>query len=165
MSAYHEKNLKIFVKSRKKYQKTIDKRKVKCYRVNTINADRRRRFMNKTKLLERVAKNEELTIKEVREYQKYVKPEKQVYGKYGSLARIHIEENKPEMLIALAGQLPEYLHGIDRQAADLYDTMYAKLSNSERFRKTGDFVKDLQIETEIKGIIETEILNELIYAI
>ena len=121
--------------------------------------------MNKTKLLERVAKNEELTIKEVREYQKYVKPEKQVYGKYGSLARIHIEEHKPEMLIVLAGQLPEYLHGIDRQAADLYDTMYAKLSKSERFKKTGDFIKDLQIETEIKGIIETEILNELVYAI
>ena len=158
-------NIKFFEKSRKKYQKTIDKRKVKCYRVNTINADRRRRFMNKTKLLERVAKNEELTIKEVREYQKYVKPEKQVYGKYGSLARIHIEEHKPEMLIVLAGQLPEYLHGIDRQAADLYDTMYAKLSKSERFKKTGDFIKDLQIETEIKGIIETEILNELVYAI
>ena len=103
--------------------------------------------MNKTRLLERVANNEELTVKEVREYQKYVKPEKQVYGKYGSLARIHIEENKPEMLIALAGQLPEYLHGIDRQAADLYDTMYAKLSKAERFKKTGDFVKDLQIET------------------
>ena len=159
------KKIKIFEKSRKKCQKTIDKRKVKCYRVNTINADGRRRFMNKTKLLERVAKNEELTIKEVREYQKYVKPEKQVYGKYGSLARIHIEEHKPEMLIVLAGQLPEYLHGIDRQAADLYDTMYAKLSKSERFKKTGDFIKDLQIETEIKGIIETEILNELVYAI
>ena len=109
--------------------------------------------MNKTKLLERVAKNEELTVKEVREYQKIVKPEKQVYGKYGSLARIHIEENKPEMLMVLAGQLPEYLHGIDRQAADLYDTMYAKLSKSERFKKTGDFIKDLQIETEIKGIM------------
>ena len=121
--------------------------------------------MNKTKLLERVAKNEELTVKEVREYQKYVKPENQVYGKYGSLARIHIEENKPEMLIVLAGQLPEYLHGIDKQAADLYDTMYAKLSKAERFKKTGNFIKDLQIETEIKGIIETEILNELVYAI
>ena len=165
MSAYHEKNLKIFVKSRKKYQKTIDKRKVKCYRVNTKITEQEESFMNKTRLLERVANNEELTVKEVREYQKYVKPEKQVYGKYGSLARIHIEENKPEMLIALAGQLPEYLHGIDRQAADLYDTMYAKLSKAERFKKTGDFVKDLQIETEIKGIIETEILNELIYTI
>ncbi|MBR2376146.1 MAG: hypothetical protein IKA85_00005, partial [Clostridia bacterium] len=63
------------------------------------------------------------------------------------------------------GQLPEYLHGIDKQAADLYDTMYAKLSNAERFRKTGDFIKDLQSETEIKGIIETEILNELVYSI
>ena len=121
--------------------------------------------MNKTRLLERVANNEELTIKEVREYQKYVKPEKQVYGKYGSLAKMHIEEYKPEMLMVLAGQLPEYLHGIDRQAADLYDTMYDKLSKSERFKKTGDFIKDLQIETEIKGIIETEILNELVYAI
>ncbi|MDY6023909.1 MAG: hypothetical protein SPJ19_03810, partial [Candidatus Borkfalkiaceae bacterium] len=90
---------------KKKCRKTIDKHKTKCYRVNTINIDRRRSFINKTKLLERVAKNEELTVKEVREYQKIVKPEKQVYGKYGSLARIHIEENKPEMLMVLAGQL------------------------------------------------------------
>ena len=57
------------------------------------------------------------------------------------------------MLMVLAGQLPEYLHGIDRQAADLYDTMYAKLSKSKRFKKTGNFIKDLQIETEIKGIM------------
>ena len=57
------------------------------------------------------------------------------------------------------------LYDIDKQAADLYDTMYAKLSNAERFRKTGDFIKDLQSETEIKGIIETEILNELVYSI
>ena len=93
MGAYHEKNLKFFVKSRKKYQKTIDKRKVKCYRVNTKITKQEESFMNKTRLLERVANNEELTIKEVREYQKYVKPEKQVYGKYGSLAKIHIEEH------------------------------------------------------------------------
>ena len=43
--------------------------------------------------------------------------------------------------------------------------LLAKLSNAERFRKTGDFIKDLQSETEIKGIIETEILNELVYSI
>ena len=66
MSAYYEKNLKIFVKSRKKYQKNIDKRKVKCYRVNTKIAKQEEKFMNKTRLLERVANNEELTIKEVR---------------------------------------------------------------------------------------------------
>ena len=59
--------------------------------------------------------------------------------------------------------MPEYLHGIDRQAQRLYDTMYAKLSASEQFKKTGDFIKDLQIETEIQHRIDEEILNELIY--
>lgn len=59
--------------------------------------------------------------------------------------------------------LPEYLHGIDRQARRMYDTMYAKLSASEQFQKTGDFIKDLQIETEIQRRIDEEILNELVY--
>ena len=51
--------MKKIEKKQKKCRKTIEKHKTKCYRVNTINIDRRRSFMNKTKLLERVAKNEE----------------------------------------------------------------------------------------------------------
>ena len=42
-------------------------------------------------------------------------------------------------------------------------TMYNKLSKSERFKKTGDFMKDLQIETEKQKLIEEEILTELVY--
>ena len=41
--------------------------------------------------------------------------------------------------------------------------MYNKLSNSGRFKKTGEYMKDLQIETEKQRLIEEEILNELVY--
>ena len=35
--------------------------------------------------------------------------------------------------------------------------MYEKLSNSEQFKKTGDFMHDLHVESEIKRRIEEEI--------
>ena len=63
----------------------------------------------------------------------------------------------------MAGYLPEYLHNVDKQADILYMTMYNKLSKAERFKKTGEFMKDLQIETEKQRLIEEEILNELVY--
>ena len=50
--------------------------------------------------------------------------------------------------------LPEYLHGVDRQADELYDTMYEKLSKQERCRKTGDFMENLKRETEMQQLIE-----------
>ena len=84
----------------------------------------------------------------------------QVYGKWGTLKKQYLEENGIDWTIE---NLPEYLHGIDRQAERLYETIYAKLSASEQYKKTGEFLKDLQIETEIKHRIEEEILNELIY--
>ncbi len=59
--------------------------------------------------------------------------------------------------------LPEYLHGIDRQADELYETMYAKLSKDERYRRTGDFMEDYRRQTEIQRLIEEEILSELVY--
>lgn len=59
--------------------------------------------------------------------------------------------------------LPEYLHGVDRQADELYDTMYEKLSKQERFRKTGDFMENLKRETEMQQLIEEEILSEIVY--
>ena len=58
---------------------------------------------------------------------------------------------------------PEYLHGVDRQADELYDTMYEKLSKQERFRKTGDFMENLKRETEMQQLIEEEILSEIVY--
>ena len=59
--------------------------------------------------------------------------------------------------------LPEYLHGVDRQADELYDTMYEKLSKQERFRKTGDFMENLKRETEMQQLIEEQILSEIVY--
>lgn len=119
--------------------------------------------MNKADILAKAEGNEGMTVEEIKEYRKYVKPKTQVYGKYGTLAKIYMEEHNSAKLWALAGDLPEYLHGIDKQADELYESMYAKLSASERFQKTGEFMKDLNIETEKKRLIEEEILNELVY--
>lgn len=41
--------------------------------------------------------------------------------------------------------------------------MYEKLSKDERFKRTGDYIKDVQLENEKKRLIEEEILNEIIY--
>ena len=98
--------------------------------------------MNKRELLKKVKANEGLTVEEIIEYLK-----EHNVGKYWSLA----------------GSLPEYLHNVDKQADRLYMTMYNKLSKSERFKKTGDFMKDLQMETEKQKLIEEEILTELVY--
>ena len=104
-----------------------------------------------------------LTVEEVIEYQKTVKPTKHVYGKYGTLAQKYLPEHNVGKYWALAGDLPEYLHNVDKQADRLYTVMYNKLSVSERFKKTGDFIKDLQIETEKQRLIEEEILTSLVY--
>ena len=53
--------------------------------------------------------------------------------------------------------------GIDRQADELYETMYAKLSNDERYKRTGSFMEDYRRQTEIQRLIEEEILFELVY--
>ena len=42
--------------------------------------------------------------------------EKELYGKYGTLAKKYLEEHEPARYWALGKDLPEYLHGIDRQA-------------------------------------------------
>ena len=59
--------------------------------------------------------------------------------------------------------LPTYLHGIDKQADEMYQTIYAKLSNAEQYKRTGDFVEDYRRQTEIQRLIEEEILNELVF--
>lgn len=114
----------------------------------------------KNDVLRKANSGEGLTVEEIIEYQKLVKPQKQVYGKYGTLKKKYLEEKGTDWLIE---NLPEYLHGIDRQADELYNIIYNKLSNSENYKKTGDFMKDLQIESEKKRLIDEEILNELIY--
>ena len=104
-----------------------------------------------------------LTVEEVIEYQKTHPPVKHVYGKYGTLAKKYLEEHNPAKYWTIEN-LPEYLHGVDRAADRMYEAMYAKLSASEKYKKNGDFLHDLQVETEIRGRIETEILNEIVYA-
>ena len=42
--------------------------------------------MNKRELLKKVNSNEGLTVEEIIEYNKIVKPKTHVYGKYGNLA-------------------------------------------------------------------------------
>ena len=72
------------------------------------------------------------------------------------LKEIKITENfKPSTLYGL--------HGIDRQADELYESMYARLSKDERYKRTGDFMEDYRRQTEIKQLIEEEILSELVY--
>ena len=39
--------------------------------------------MNRAEILRKAEANEGLTVKEIKSYQKPVKPEKHVYGKYG----------------------------------------------------------------------------------
>ena len=119
--------------------------------------------MNNAEILRKAESGEGLTVDEVKVYQQLVKPQKHVYGKYGTLAKKYLEEHNVGKYWALAGDLPEYLHGIDRQAERMYEAMHAKLSKLEQYKKTGDYLKDVQIETEIKNRIEEEILNEIVY--
>ena len=116
--------------------------------------------MDRAEILRKAEANEGLTVKEIKIYQKTVKPEKHVYGKYGNLAKQYLIVKGIDWTIA---NLPEYLHGVDRQADELYDTMYEKLSKQERFRKTGDFMENLKRETEMQQLIEEEILSEIVY--
>ena len=88
--------------------------------------------------------------------------EDQVYGKYGTLAKKYLEEHAVGKLWTIEN-LPEYLHGIDRQADELYETMFAKLSQDERYKRTGEFMEDYRRQTAIQKLIEEEILNELVY--
>ena len=79
--------------------------------------------MNKAKVVQKAEAGEGLTVAEIKVYQKAVKPEKQVYGKYGTLAKRYLEDKGIDWTIA---NLPEYLHGVDKSADDLYETLYGK---------------------------------------
>ncbi len=119
--------------------------------------------MEKNEILKKAEANEGLTVEEIMEYQKLVKPKTHTYGKYGSIAKRYLEEHNQAKLWALAGDLPEYLHGIDKQAEELYETMYGQLSKQEEFKKTGDYMTDVQKENMMKNIIEEAILNQIVY--
>ncbi|MBR2377022.1 MAG: TnpV protein [Clostridia bacterium] len=119
--------------------------------------------MNVEEIIKKAERNEGLTVEEVKIYQQAVKPKKHVYGKYGTLAKQYIEERNFGKLLSLAGQLPEYLHGVDKAAEDLYDTMWDKLSKSEQYRRTGNYLEDVKRINAMKQVIEEEILSEIVY--
>ena len=116
--------------------------------------------MNVEAVIKKAESDEGLTVKEIKVYQKAVKPVKHVYGKYGTLAKQYLEDKGLDWTIA---NLPEYLHGVDKAADELYETMYEKFSKEERFKKSADFMENLKRETEMQRLIEEEILNEVVY--
>ena len=116
--------------------------------------------MNVEAVIKKAESNEGLTVKEIKVYQKAVKPVKHVYGKYGTLAKRYLEDKGLDWTIA---NIPEYLHGVDKAADELYETMYEKFSKEERFKKSADFMENLKRETEMQRLIEEEILNEIVY--
>ena len=119
--------------------------------------------MNVEEIIKKADLGEGLTVEEIKIYEKAVKPIKHVYGKYGTLAKHYIEEHNFGKLLSLAGQLPEYLHGVDKAAEDLYDTMWDKLSKSEQYRPTGNYLEDVKRINAMKQVIEEEILSEIVY--
>ena len=116
--------------------------------------------MNVEAVIKKAESDEGLTVKEIKVYQKAVKPVKHVYGKYGTLAKRYLEDKGLDWTIA---NLPEYLHGVDKAADELYETMYEKFSKEERFKRSADFMDNLKRETEMQRLIEEEILNEIVY--
>lgn len=117
-------------------------------------------MMTDRQLLAKVEANEGLTVDEIKRYQKLVKPQKLIYGKYGTLKRKYLEDKGIDWTIA---NLPEYLHGVDKQAEDMYNALYAKLSQNTLYKRTGEFMEDYRRITAMQQAIEEEILNELIY--
>ena len=119
--------------------------------------------MNVEEIIKKADLGEGLTVEEIKIYQQAVKPKKHVYGKYGTLAKQYIEEHNFGKLLSLAGQLPEYLHGVDKAAEEMYDTMWDKLSKSEQYRRTGNYLEDVKRINAMKQVIEEEILSEIVY--
>ena len=119
--------------------------------------------MNVEEIIKKAEANEGLTVEEVKIYQQAVKPKKHVYGKYGTLAKQYIEENNFGKLLSLAGQLPKYLHGVDKAAENMYDVLWDKLSKSETYRRTGNYLEDVKRINAMKQVIEEEILSEIVY--
>ena len=119
--------------------------------------------MNVEEIIKKAERNEGLTVEEIKIYQQAVKPKKHVYGKYGTLVKQYIEEHNFGKLLSLEGQLPEYLHGVDKAAEELYDVMWDKLSKSEQYRPTGNYLEDVKRINAMKQVIEEEILSEIVY--
>lgn len=114
----------------------------------------------KEQIIKKAEQGQRLTVVEIKIYQQAVKPAKHVYGKYGTLKKKYLEDKGVEWTIA---DLPSYLHGVDEQAADLYETLFEKLSADARYERTGIFLEDYRRQTNLQRAIEEEILNEIVY--
>ena len=66
----------------------------------------------------------------MRLYRANVRPQKHVYGKYGTLKKKYLEACGLDWTIA---DLPSYLHAVDRRVEDLYETRHTGLAQAERF--------------------------------
>lgn len=116
--------------------------------------------MTDKELLAKAETSEGLTVDEIKRYHQLVKLQKHVYGKYGTLKRKYLEGKGLDWTIE---NLPEYLHSVDKQAEDMYNVLYAKLSPSPLYKRTGEFMEDYRRLTAMQHAIEEEILSELIY--
>ena len=45
----------------------------------------------------------------------------------------------------------------------MYNVLYEKLSKSEQYKRTGDYMTDVQRLTAMQQVIDEEIRNELVY--
>ena len=115
-------------------------------------------MISDNEILRKAENNAGLTVDEIKRYQQLVKPH--VYGKYGTLKRKYLEDKGVDWVIA---NLPEYLHGLDRQAERMYDVLYEKLSKNPLYKRTGEFMEDYRRLTAMQQMIDEEILHELIY--
>lgn len=116
--------------------------------------------MDRTDILKKAETGEGMTVEEIKAYQATVKQEPQVYGKYGTLKLQYLKDKGIDWIIA---NLPEYLHGVDKQAGELQAIIRARLERDERYKRTGDFIEDYRRQTEINRLIEEEILAEIVY--
>lgn len=117
-------------------------------------------MFTKRQLLAKVEAGEGLTVDEVKRYRQLVKPQKHIYGKYGTLKSKYLEDKGVDWTIE---NLPEYLHGVDMQAENMYNVLYAKLSQNPLYKRTGAFMEDYRRLTALQHAIAEEILRELIY--
>lgn len=118
--------------------------------------------MNKQNIIAKAERGEGLTVEEIKIYQRAVKPEKHVYGKYGTLKKKYLEDKGIDWTIA---DLSTYLHGVDKQAEELREAMWVRLERDERYKRTGNFMEDYRRLTEMNRLIEEEILNEIVYVV
>lgn len=118
--------------------------------------------MNVAEVMAKADSGEGLTVDEIKVYQANIKPVHHVYGKYGTLAKLYLEDKGTLWTVQ---DIPALLHSIDNAAERLYDVMYEKLSKNEQFKRTGNYLEDVRRIGEMQRLIDEEIRTELIYSL